>query len=43
MATAAAERTRGRVVTNVLAVSAANDFLQAAFRALCGEANRVNP
>src|SRR3954449_9483037 len=33
----------GRVVTNVLAASAANDFLQAAFRALCGEANRVNP
>ncbi|MFL5887084.1 MAG: DUF1360 domain-containing protein, partial [Thermoleophilaceae bacterium] len=33
----------GRVVTNVLAVSAANDWLQAAFRALCGEANRVNP
>src|SRR5690242_14178926 len=33
----------GRVVTNVLAVSAANDWLQAGFRALCGEANRVNP
>jgi hypothetical protein len=32
----------GRVVTNVLAVSAANDWLQAAFRALCGEANRVS-
>ena len=32
----------GRVVTNVLAVSAANDWLQAGFRALCGEANRVN-
>src|SRR5436190_20603770 len=32
----------GRVVTNVLAASAANDFLQAGFRALCGEANRVN-
>src|SRR3954452_2532573 len=33
----------GRVVTNVLAVSAANDWLQAVFRALCGEANRINP
>ena len=33
----------GRVVTNVLAVSAANDWLQAGFRAVCGEANRVNP
>jgi hypothetical protein len=32
----------GRVVTNVLAVSAANDWLQAGFRALCGEANQVN-
>jgi hypothetical protein len=32
----------GRVVTNVLAVSAANDWLQAAFRALCDEANRVS-
>src|SRR3954467_14691699 len=32
----------GRVVTNVLAASAANDFLQAAFRALCGQANRVS-
>src|SRR3954454_2598973 len=33
----------GRIVTNVLAVSAANDWLQAGFRALCGEANRINP
>ena len=32
----------GRVVTNVLAASAANDFLQAGFRVLCGQANRVN-
>jgi hypothetical protein len=32
----------GRVVTNVLAVSAANDWLQAGFKALCGEANRVS-
>src|SRR2546421_10803688 len=32
----------GRVVMNVLAVSAANDWLQAGFRALCGEANRVS-
>ena len=30
----------GRVVTNVLAVSAANDWLQAAFRALCDQADR---
>jgi Protein of unknown function (DUF1360) len=33
----------GRAVTNVLAASAANDFLQAGFRAICGEANRLNP
>jgi hypothetical protein len=32
----------GRVVTNVLAVSAANDWLQAAFKAVCGGANRVS-
>src|SRR3954464_3525629 len=32
----------GRVVTNVLAVSAANDWLQAGFKALCGEANRLS-
>src|SRR5204862_2784640 len=32
----------GKAVTNVLAASAANDFLQAGFRALCGEANRVS-
>jgi hypothetical protein len=32
----------GRVVTNVLAVSAANDWLQAGFKAVCGEANRVS-
>jgi hypothetical protein len=31
----------GRVVTNVLAASAANDFLQAGFRALCAQANRA--
>jgi hypothetical protein len=30
----------GRVVTNVLAVSAVNDWLQAGFRALCEQANR---
>src|SRR5919199_3344136 len=30
----------GRVVTNVLAVSAANDWMQAAFRALCNYADR---
>ena len=32
----------GRVVTNVLAASAANDFLQTAFRVLCDQANRVS-
>src|SRR6266480_3630857 len=32
----------GRVVTNVLAASAANDFLQAGFRALCAQAERVS-
>jgi hypothetical protein len=31
----------GRTVTAVLATSAANDFLQAGFRALCGVANRA--
>jgi hypothetical protein len=30
----------GRVVANVLAVSAANDWLQAGFRALCDRSNR---
>jgi Protein of unknown function (DUF1360) len=30
----------GRAVTNVLAVSAANDWLQAGFRALCNQANQ---
>jgi hypothetical protein len=30
----------GRVVTNVLAVSAANDWMQAGFRAVCSYANR---
>jgi hypothetical protein len=30
----------GRIVTNVLAVSAANDWLQAGFRALCDRSNR---
>src|SRR5689334_19239401 len=29
----------GRVVTNVLAASAANDYLQSAFRLLCNEGN----
>ena len=33
----------GRVVTNVLAVSAANDWLQAAFKMLCGAVNRTEP
>ena len=32
----------GRVVTNVLAASAANDWLQAGFRLLAGQANRAN-
>jgi len=32
----------GRVATNVLAASAANDWLQAGFRALTGAANRLN-
>jgi Protein of unknown function (DUF1360) len=32
----------GRVVTNVLAASAANDWLQAGFRALCAQANQVS-
>ena len=31
----------GRTVTAVLATSAASDFLQAAFKALCGVANRA--
>jgi hypothetical protein len=31
----------GRTVTAVLATSAGNDFLQAAFKALCGTANRA--
>ena len=31
----------GRTVTAVLATSAANDFLQAGFQALCGSANRA--
>jgi hypothetical protein len=31
----------GRTVTAVLATSAANDFLQAAFKSLCGVANRA--
>jgi hypothetical protein len=31
----------GRTVTTVLATSAANDFLQAGFKALCGVANRA--
>jgi hypothetical protein len=33
----------GRTVTAVLATSAANDFLQTAFKALCGVANRATP
>jgi hypothetical protein len=32
----------GRTVTTVLATSAANDFLHAGFKALCGVANRVD-
>jgi len=32
----------GRAVTNVLAVSAANDWMQAGFRALCDQSNRVS-
>ena len=32
----------GRVVTNVLAASAANDWLQAGFRLLADQANRAN-
>jgi len=32
----------GRTVSTVLAASAANDFLQAAFRLLCREVNRVD-
>jgi hypothetical protein len=31
----------GRVVTNVLAASAANDWLQAGFKLLCGGVNRT--
>jgi Protein of unknown function (DUF1360) len=31
----------GRLVTSVLAASAVNDFLQAGFRALCEEVNRI--
>jgi hypothetical protein len=31
----------GRVVTNVMATAALNDFLQAGFRALCEQANRA--
>jgi hypothetical protein len=33
----------GRTVTNVLAAAALNDFLQAAFRALCEQADRSAP
>ena len=33
----------GRVVTNVLATAALNDFTQAGFRALCEQANRAAP
>jgi hypothetical protein len=33
----------GRTVTAVLATSAANDFLQAAFKALCGVVNEASP
>jgi hypothetical protein len=33
----------GRTVTAVLATSATNDFLQAAFKALCGAANTAGP
>jgi hypothetical protein len=33
----------GRVVTNVLATAALNDFMQAGFRALCEQANRAAP
>jgi hypothetical protein len=32
----------GRIVTNVLAASAANDWLQAGFKVVCGEANRLS-
>ena len=31
----------GRFITNVLAVSAGNDFLQSAFSALCAQGNRL--
>jgi hypothetical protein len=31
----------GRIATNVLAVSAANDYLQSGFKWLCGRANRA--
>jgi len=33
----------GRIVTNVLAASAANDWLQAGFKLLCGAVNRTEP
>jgi uncharacterized protein DUF1360 len=33
----------GRVVTNVLATAALNDFMQAGFRALCAQADRAAP
>jgi Protein of unknown function (DUF1360) len=33
----------GRIVTNVLAASAANDWLQAGFKLLCASVNRTEP
>jgi len=33
----------GRIVTNVLAASAANDWLQAGFRLFCAASNRAEP
>jgi hypothetical protein len=39
----AASPDSGRLVTNVLAASAANDWLQAGFKLLCASVNRTEP